>query len=191
MKELGACALRDEFMAWQCRLRQISIRREGGRPTSGMRPEVLDESGQVTIGEIIVLIVKRDSTEVTAQLRHIVQSTQDPAVRYDSAVRFLSAAYYQQPKGFADELTGLFGPPRYTSVVDRLLATGRCRLEFSQYRQQFRLPCTVRLLEERDAGYEATYWHNRLFNPELPPGIRVLGFQPDWDEALALSTAAG
>ena len=30
------------------------------------------------------------------------------------------------------------------------------------------------------ARYQATYWHNRLFNPNRPAAVKVLVFTPDW-----------
>jgi len=41
----------------------------------------------------------------------------------------------------------------------------------------------VQALAEADAFYQATYWHNRLFNPNPPPGAQVLAFTPDWAHA--------
>src|SRR5262245_24708716 len=35
-------SLREDFLAWQCRIRQIAMRQDGGRPSPGMRPRVLD-----------------------------------------------------------------------------------------------------------------------------------------------------
>jgi hypothetical protein len=35
-------------------------------------------------------------------------------------------------------------------------------------------------LEPGDPLYQASYWHNHLFNPNIPDGIRVLSFTPDW-----------
>jgi chorismate dehydratase len=36
-----------------------------------------------------------------------------------------------------------------------------------------------------DPARAASIWHNRLFNPNLPDDVRVLGFQPDWSAAEA------
>ena len=38
--------LRDHFLAWQCRIRQIAMRQDGGRPSPGMRPRVLNTAGR-------------------------------------------------------------------------------------------------------------------------------------------------
>ncbi len=186
--EAAQAALRDHFLGWQCRLRQMAVRQAGGRPTSGMRPEVrlapVDTLlADTPLGAITTLIVRREPREATAQFRHLVRKTQDPAERYDAALKTLAAAYYQRPQEFSDELTALFGPA--PGLADQLLAAGHCVLDFEQYSQRYRLPCAARNLGQDEPAFQATYWHNALFNPALPGGLRVLAFQPDWARAEA------
>ena len=45
LTKAAALALRREFIGWQCRLRQMAARESGGRPSSGMRPRVIDPRG--------------------------------------------------------------------------------------------------------------------------------------------------
>ena len=33
------------------------------------------------------------------------------------------------------------------------------------------------------AAFQATYWHNRLYNDAMPAGVQVLSFSPDWARA--------
>ena len=47
------------------------------------------------------------------------------------------------------------------------------------------LPCRVREHNPGAPLFEATYWHNSLYNTSLPAGVQVIGFQPDWSEAEA------
>lgn len=176
-------ALRDHFLGWQCRVRQLSARQGGGRPTTGMRPGVSLPGEDQSRAAITVLIVKREPEQSTAEFRHMVQRTQDPAEHYKSALRALAATYYQRPADFSDEMTGLFNDG--ATMVVRLLQAGRCVLEFEQYSQRYRLACTVRDLPKTDPAFAATYWHNRLFNPHIPAEISVLGFRPDWAAAHA------
>ncbi len=90
--EAAQAALRDHFLGWQCRLRQLAVREAGGRPTSGMRPELrLVEDGPL-LGAITTLILRRAPAEATAQFRHMVRKTQDPAERYSAALKMLAAA---------------------------------------------------------------------------------------------------
>lgn len=181
--EAAQAQMRQRFLGWQCRLRQLAVRQADGRPTSGMRPSVGLEPAGESLGEITVLIVKSEPEEVTAQFRHLVRKTHDPAERLQGALKHLQAAYYQRPLEFADEMTALFGPD--SALAERLVAAGACRLDFEQYRQRYRIPCSVRDLPEADRAFQATYWHNSLFNPNLPAGVRVLGFKPHWSHAEA------
>ena len=179
----AAQALRAHFLGWQCRVRQFSVRQGGGRPTSGMRPRVLLVDPEADLGPTTVLINKREPQETTAQFRHVVRKTHDPVERYECALKMLSAAYFQQPEDFSDELTALFGAA--SQPADRLLAAEHCRLLFEQFSQRYELPCRVRLLRDDDPAFQATYWHNSLFNPNIPGGVRVLALRPDWDAAIA------
>ncbi len=113
----------------------------------------------------------------------MVRKTHDPADRYDSALRNLAEAYYQRAKEFSDEMTGLFGPG--SEIASRVLAAKHCTLEFDQYNQRYRIPCKPRALAEDEPAFQATYWHNSLFNPSIPGSISILGFRPNWSAAEA------
>jgi hypothetical protein len=177
----AAAALRDEFVGWQCRLRQLSARQAGGRPIPAMRPRVLAPAGDEIADGIVVLIVEREPANSTAQLRFQYEKTQDPIERYDKVLDFLSAGYFQQPRNFSDVMTALFGAKSATAAA--LLTHGKCVLEFAQFGQAYRIPCAVAELATGHPFHQATYWHNHLFNPNLPPAVRILAFAPDWKHA--------
>lgn len=182
--EPAAAALRDGFLGWQCRLRQLAIREEAGRPSPGMRPSVTTVTGEEIAGGITVLIVQDEPEPSTQLFRYQVLKTLDPAERHDKALEILASNYFQRPREFSDVMTALFGPTM--PLTDRLLEEGRCVLEFSQFSKGYRIPCDISELSENDAFYQATYWHNRLFNPNIPAGVRVLSFTPDWTRSLTL-----
>ncbi len=181
--DAAAQTLRAHFLGWQCRLRQQAVRQGGGRPTAGMCPEVRLDGAERELGPVTVLIVKAAPQEVTSQFRHLARKTNDPAERYNGGLKVLAEAYYQRPQEFSDELTALFGPA--SELADRLVEAGRCDLLFEQYSQRYELPCGLRALPEDHPAFQATYWHNSLFNPNLPGGVRVLAFRPDWSAASA------
>jgi hypothetical protein len=178
-----AAVLRRHFLGWQCRLRQHAVRHDGGRPGSGMRPRVLAADGIEMAAAITVLLVPRAPAESTAQFRHHVRRTHDPAQRYQKALEILSAAFYQHPDQFSDRLTALFAGE--SVLVTTLVEGGRCTLEFAQYNQRYILPCAVAVETAGDPAFEATYWHNALFNPRIPDNVTVLAFAPDWAAASA------
>lgn len=175
--------LRDSFIGWQCRIRQHAMRMEGGRPPAGARPRIEADDGATLAEAAILLILKREPEDETAQLRHIVSRTNDPAERYSKGLEFLSAGYYQQARDFSDALAGLFAAR--SELALGLLRDGRCVLAFEQFQQRWRLPCAVTEAVRGQGAWEATFWHNALFNPQIPPDIRVLLFKPRWVEATA------
>lgn len=177
----AARAARQEFFGWQCRIRQLSVRQADGRPTSGMQPRVSLPPDEPDLGHITVLIRKRASQEVTAQIQHLVRRTRDPAERFESGLRFLAAAYYQHPEEFSDAMTALFAP--HSPLARRLIDMGHCMLDFEQYSQHYRLSCRVEALARSDPGFQFTYWHNSLFNPAIPGDAQILGFKPSWSES--------
>ena len=176
-------ALRDHFLGWQCRVRQMAVRQDGGRPSPGMRPRLLAPDGATISEGVTIVLVEADPDDTTKQFRHMVKKTHDPLQRYEAAIRFLSAAYFQHPENFDDTLTALF--QRGGALPRMLSGLGLAVMVFQQFGQSFRLPCTVAELGEDDPLWQATYWHNALFNPAIPPRPHVLAFTPDWPGATA------
>ena len=177
----AADALRDQFMGWQCRLRQLAVREAGGRPSSGMQPQVLSPDDDVLATTVTVLIIPAEPAETTKLFQYQVLRTEDPIERYDKALEYLAGSHFQRPREFSDQMTALFAHD--SGLADALLQLGQCRLVFEQYTQRYRLPCSVAEFTASDARYQATYWHNRLYNPNLPALVRVLGFSPEWAHA--------
>jgi hypothetical protein len=176
-------ALKRHFLGWQCRLRQHAMRKNGGRPSSGMCPSVESQEEGSARAEIVILISQKNPSDTTAKFRHMVRKTHDPKERLEGAVKELSAAYFQYPEEFSDVMTALFGPT--SGIANRLVEAGRGVLRFDQYSQKYTIPCQVDLLAETDPAWQATFWHNSLFNPNIPGGAKVLAFTPDWAEAQA------
>jgi hypothetical protein len=179
--QAAAGKLRKAFLGWQCRIRQLAMRDSGGRPTSGMQP-VLQVGGQ-DAGRITVVMARREGEAITSELRHLVKRTQDPKERLDAALRYFQSSYFQDPTAFDDQLTAVFGIA--SSLPAQLSGRADCVLTFEQFRQVYELTCSARLLDTDDVRYQATYWHNALFNPSMPGEVQIVRFTPDWGRARA------
>lgn len=182
MKKLPDTRVRDHFLGWQCRIRQIAMREAGGRPSPGMRPRLLIGSEQVSDG-LTVLIVPRAPKESTDFLKFQVQKSNDPRVVYTKGLEHLASTHFQLSARFSDEMTAVF-PPK-SAIARRLLGAGECLLEFDEYSQNFKMICSVRALAPRSEAFQATLWHNRIFNPELASNVTILGLEPQWKSAQA------
>ncbi len=180
--EAAKLVLMQHFVGWQCRLRQLAAREGDGRPTDGMRPElVVDET---PLGRITVVLNRLPEHALLAELRFMVQRTQEPLERWEAAMRLFQGSYYQQPRLFSDELTALFA--NGSALARQALGAESVGLRFAQFNQRYVLPCTTRHLSPDDPLHAATWWHNALFNPHLPPEPAILAFEPDWGMAEAV-----
>jgi hypothetical protein len=181
--------LRDAFLKWQCRVRQMAMREFDGRPDDSIMPALTLKGADEPMGHIITLINKLPAYSVTPEMQHMVKRTNDPAQRRDKAIQFFSSTHYQKAREFSDTLTATF-PPK-SKGAQAIRQADRVTLYFSAYNQEFTLDCKVWKLTEKNPLYQSTYWHNALFNPSLTADTTILGFEPDWDASSAVPSPLG
>ena len=170
--------LRDGFMRWQCRVRQIIMRENQGRPGEAIMPALTLPGADAPMGQIITVMSKAPQYSRTPEMRHLARKTNDPALRREAALTFFSETYYQRAAEFSEILSATF-PPGSPGAA-RIREAGRATLTFAAYNQRYDLACRVWTLAEHNPLHQATYWHNLLFNPELAADTIILGFEPDW-----------
>ena len=161
----------------------MAVRMDGGRPSPGMRPRLLDDKGRELLPALTVLLVPNAPEESTAFFRFQVMKYADPRETYEKALAFLQADYFQEAAAFSDRLLATL--PGDGPLVSDLLAAKRCVLVFAQGRKAYRLPCKVKALKDGDTDRAAAIWHIRVFNPALPDTVHVVAFDPDWASAQA------
>lgn len=175
--------LKQFFMLWQCRLRQMMMREKAGKPDDTIMPEVWPEGSAEVLGHIITVMCKRPEYSIVPELKQMVRGTNDPAIRRSNALTLFSETYYQKSTEFSEVLTSTFHPD--SEGAKALRQAGHCRLKFSAFNQNYDLQCKVWRLSAHNPLYQATYWHNLLFNPALPGDTLILGFEPDWSRSVA------
>ena len=132
---------------------------------------------------LTVLINKKDLSELVTEFRYMYKKNADPALRRKDLLKVLVAGYFQQLEEFSDHLTALF-PPN-SELTNKLLDASNISLYFSQQNQKYIIPCSVQELNSGNLEYQATFWHNSIFNANLPENVRILSFVPDWSMAQA------
>jgi hypothetical protein len=177
------------FLDWQCRLRKRALREQGGRPCPGMRPSVALRDGRQISSAITVLLAEPEPGDTAAMLRHLCRKSQDPQRRYEEGLRFLSSSYYQYSEDFSGDLTAVFSADSF--IATTLLTERFCVLRFEGSPLGFEAPCQTQELDQDATAYQMTYWHTFLFNPTLPPGVRILAFHPDWTQVVDLLARRG
>ncbi|MEM9333114.1 MAG: hypothetical protein AAGA53_17460 [Pseudomonadota bacterium] len=170
--------LREQFFAWQCRIRQMAMREDEGRPSHGMCPKVLNQNEDVLADRIVTMIVRGAPEESTEFFKFQVQKNNDPHEIRKKTLTYLQATHYHGPREFRDCLTALFSAR--SAFARDLAQLEKCSLEFKQFNQGFKLQCNVALLDFDEPEHAATLWHNRCFNPNLGDDVMILKFEPDW-----------
>lgn len=170
---------RAAFLGWQCRVRQHAMRKGQGRPDDGVTPSLTLPGAAAPMGHVITVMNREPAHSVTPELMHMAKRTADPAERRRKALELFSETYYQKAHRFSDMLTASFPPGSPGAATIR--AAGQCRLDFAAYGRTWALECRVWRLTERHPLHGATWWHNFLFNPTLPPEAVILAFEPDWE----------
>lgn len=173
--------LRTQFMKWQCRVRQIAMREGQGQPGDAITPEVTVTGETEPLGAVITIMSKSLLHSKTPEMQHLFKQTNDPAQRRQKALEFFSENYFQKANEFSDALTATFAPN--STGAEKLTQAGQCSLFFDAFGHQFTLLCDVSDLGQGDPLYQATWWHNALFNPALPPDTQILAFSPDWEKS--------
>ena len=177
--------LRERFLLWQCRIRQIAMREDGGRPSEGMRPQVHSPDGGILSDGVIVLLVRSDPVESTDFFEFQVRKNHDPNEVYQKGLTYLQATHYHRANRFSDEMTALFLPgSRLAAVVGRSWTPAGSTSANSGRSTG----CPARCASWRPTSrpIRNTLWHNRLFNTQLSDDVRIFGFRPDWTAAALL-----
>jgi len=181
MEETAEQLLRTHFLGWQCRIRQHAVRIEDGRPSQGMQPAVVVDDE--VIANLTVLINKKELAELVTEFSYMYKKNADPALRRKDLLKVLVAGYFQQLEEFSDRLTALFSPN--SEIINKILSARDVLLFFDQQNQQYKIPCSAQELNSEDPEYQATFWHNSIFNANLPANVRILAFKPDWSKVNA------
>ena len=170
--------LRDSFLYWQCRVRQISMRDNMGRPDDSIAPALTLAGEMEPMCRVITLLSKVSQYSKMPEIQHIIKSTNDPEERRRKAVEFFSETYFQNTREFSDTLTAIF-PPNSPGAKE-ICRAGTCTLSFAGYGQQFDIFCKVWALSSEDPGFQVSWCHNLLFNSRLHPEVEILCFEPNW-----------
>ena len=100
--------LRDSFMRWQCRVRQMMMRDDRGRPGDGITPALTLAGADAPMGNVITLMSKLPQYSRTPEMRHLVRKTNDPALRREAALTFFSEYYYQKSEDTCCNDVGMY-----------------------------------------------------------------------------------
>ena len=60
---------------------------------------------------------------------------------------------------------------------------------FEGYGKEFELCCYASKLSTKHHLFQATWWHNQIFNSYLHPETFILSFKPNWKRSRSISVS--
>ena len=71
----NAHPLRDKFLKWQCRVRQLAMRDHQGRPDDAIMSALFLPGDDAAIGQIITVLNKTPANFATPEMLHLARKT--------------------------------------------------------------------------------------------------------------------
>ena len=165
-----------DFVIWQCSLRQRNFRMFGGKPSEGTIASFLNIKSNIQLGDVRTILIENNCENTVKMFEFMHKQTHDPETRFDKAIKFFSAEYYNTPKNFDGSFTATFS---YQSKISKdLLKKKKINTQFFERDTGFSFAVNVTKLKKSSSEWWYTFWHNRFFNPILSEEVEILKFSP-------------
>jgi len=165
-----------DFVIWQCSLRQRNFRMFGGKPSEGTIASFSNIKSNIQLGDIRSILIENDCENTAKMFEFMHKQTHDPETRFDKAVKFFSAEYYNTPKNFNGSFTATL--PYQSKIAKDLVKKKNVAAQFFERDTGFSFEVNITKLKKNNSTWRYTFWHNRFFNPALNNDIEILYFSP-------------
>ena len=164
----------NDFVIWQCSLRQRNFREFSGKPSEGTIAKILNTKSNTEICNIRSVLIEKNCLNTAKMFEFMIKQTHEPEIRFDKAVKFLSSEYYNNSENFEGSFTATFD--KHSDIYKKLIKIKKSNVQFFEKETGFRFPVTIRKLKKNDPKWQYTFWHNFIFNPSLNENIEILYF---------------
>ena len=167
----------NNFVIWQCSLRQRNFRMFGGKPSEGTIAIAIDKKNDCEITSFRSILMEIECLNTAKMFEFIHKQTHDPETRFDKAIKFFSSEYYNTPKNFDGSFTATF--KNKSKIVKNLLKLKKINVQFFERETGFNFPVTITKLKKTNDKWRYTFYHNSFFNINLNEDVEILNFSPD------------
>jgi hypothetical protein len=167
----------NNFVIWQCSLRQRNFRMFGGKPSEGTIAIAIDKKNDCEITFFRSILMEIECLNTAKMFEFIHKQTHDPETRFDKAIKFFSSEYYNTPKNFDGSFTATF--KNKSKIVKNLLKLKKINVQFFERETGFNFPVTITKLKKTNDKWRYTFYHNSFFNINLNEDVEILNFSPD------------
>ena len=167
----------NDFVDWQCLLRQNNFRKYSGKPSEGTIASIYDKNSNKEITSLRSILIERDPLNSAKMFEFMTKKTHDPEERFLKAVKYFASEYFENSKIFDGSFSATF--PNNSKIAKDLLKKRKFNVQFFQSPIGFNFSVNVKKLKKRDLVWKFTFFHNCFFNSSLDENIEILFFKPD------------
>ena len=167
----------NNFVIWQCSLRQRNFRMFGGKPSEGTIAITINKKNDCEITSFRSILMEIECLNTAKMFEFIHKQTHDPETRFDKAIKFFSSEYYNTPKNFDGSFTATF--KNKSKIVKNLLKLKKINVQFFERETGFNFTVKVTKLKKANDKWKYTFYHNAFFNVNLTEDIEILNFSPN------------
>ena len=167
----------NDYVIWQCSLRQRNFRMFSGKPSEGTIASITDIKTKKEICDIRSVLIEKNCINTAKMFEFMNKQTNEPELRFDKAIKFLSSEYYNDTKKFDGSFTATFNNNSENYI--KLCKKKKFIAQFFERETGFYFNINVTKLKKSDAKWKYTFWHNFFFNNSLDENIEILLFKPE------------
>ena len=82
-------AIMNDFVVWQCILRQRNFRKFSGKPSEGTIAKIYDKKSNNEIANFRSIIIEKEPLNSAKMFEFMIKKTHDPEERFLKAVKYL------------------------------------------------------------------------------------------------------
>ena len=166
----------NNFVIWQCSIRQRNFRMFSGKPSEGTSANLSDIGSNKELSYIRSVLIEKNCLNTAKMFEFMIKQTNEPELRFDKIVKFLSSEYYNTPTNFDGSFTATFD--KNSENYKKILKKKKLIAQFFERGTGFYFPVKISKLKKNDAKWKYTFWHNFFFNPNLNENIEIIHFAP-------------
>ena len=167
----------NDFVNWQCLIRQRNFRKFSGKPSEGTIAVIYDQNSNDEIVNLRSILIEKKPINSSKMFEFMVKKTHDPEERFLKAVKYFSSEYFENSKIFDGSFSATF--QNNSKIVKYLLKKRKLSVQFFESHTGFNFNVNVKKLKKSDPLWKFTFYHNSFFNSSLNENIEILFFEPD------------
>ena len=98
----------NNFVDWQCLLRQRNFRKFSGKPSDGTIATIYDKDSNDEITNLRSVLVEKKPLDSAKMFEFMIKKTHDPEERYLKAVKYFASEYFENSNIFDGAFTATF-----------------------------------------------------------------------------------